>query len=418
MSTTATQPIAEGIDNPSLKSQLHRAERLRKIKAAALVMPLAIFLLIVFVAPISQMLWRSVDNTELSQEMPQTAALLLRWDGQQLPNQEVYATFAQELQISRQEGGLGRVGRRLNYEKPTFRGLLVRTLRRLPAQASAADYAEALANSDRAWSEIATWQAIKKAAAPTTDRYLLASLDLERNSQGEIQSITETQRVYLSVFQRTIVIAGSVTLICLLLGFPLAYLLASLPASKSNLLLIFVLLPFWTSLLVRTASWIVLLQSGGLINTSLMNLGIIEDPLQLVFNRFGVLVAMVHILLPFMILPLYSVMKGISPTYQRAAISLGCHPFVAFWKVYAPQTVSGVAAGALLVFIMALGYYITPTLVGGPSDQMVSYYVAYYTNTTNNWGMAAALGSLLLIVTLLLYLVYHRLVNQKQLVRN
>lgn len=418
MTVTATQTTQSKVENTSLKSQLHRAERLRKIKAFALVMPLAIFLLVVFVTPISQILWRSVDNTELSQEMPKTAALLLRWDGQQLPNKEIFATFAQELQLSRQEGGLGRVGRRLNYEEPTFRGLLVRTLRRLPQEGSAAVYAEALEVSDKAWSDIATWQAIRKAAASTTDRYLLAAVDLERDKQGEIQSIAETQKVYRSVFKRTAVIAGSVTLLCLFLGFPLAYLLASLPASKSNLLLIFVLLPFWTSLLVRTASWIVLLQNGGLINTSLMDLGLIEQPLELVFNRFGVLVAMVHILLPFMILPLYSVMKGISPSYQRAAISLGCHPFAAFWKVYAPQTVSGVAAGALLVFIMALGYYITPTLVGGPSDQMVSYYVAYYTNTTNNWGMAAALGSLLLIVTMLLYLVYHRMVNQKQLVRN
>lgn len=418
MTAMATQTPQSEFVNTSLKSQLHRAERLRKFKAIALVMPLAIFLLMVFVAPISQMLWRSIDNTELMHEMPKTADLLLRWDGQQLPNNEILSTFAQELQLSRQDGGLGRIGRRLNYENPTFRGLLVRALRQLPQEASAGAYAEALLASDQAWSDTSTWQAIRRAASPTTDRYLLASLDLERGDEGKIQAIAETQKVYLSVFKRTVIIAGSVTVICLLLGFPLAYLLATLPTSQSNLLLIFVLLPFWTSLLVRTASWIVLLQSGGLINTSLINLGFIEQPLELIFNRFGVLVAMVHILLPFMILPLYSVMKGISPNYRRAAISLGCHPFAAFWKVYAPQTVSGVAAGGLLVFIMALGYYITPTLVGGPSDQMVSYYVAYYTNTTNNWGMAAALGGLLLIVTMLLYLVYHRLVNQKQLVRN
>lgn len=418
MTTMATQLIQSDSLNTSLKSQLHRAERLRKIKAVALIMPLVILLLMVFVAPISQMLWRSIDNTELRNEMPKTAELILRWDGQQLPSSEVLSTFAQELQRSRQGGGLGRIGRRLNYENPTFRGLLVRALRQLPSQASAADYEKALLGSDQAWSDPTTWQAIRRAASPTTDRYLLASLDLERSDDGQIQSIIEEQRVYLAVFKRTVIIAGSVTIICLLLGFPLAYLLATLPTSKSNLLLIFVLLPFWTSLLVRTASWIVLLQSGGLINSGLIELGFIEKPLELIFNRFGVLVAMVHILLPFMILPLYSVMKGISPNYRRAAISLGCHPFSAFWKVYAPQTVSGVAAGGLLVFIMALGYYITPALVGGPSDQMVSYYVAYYTNTTNNWGMAAALGGLLLIVTMMLYLVYHRLVNQKQLVRN
>jgi len=406
------------VSGRELKRQLRHAERLKKFKAFALVLPLVLFLLLVFVQPISTMLWRSVDNTELMEVMPTTATEILQWDGQGLPSETVMAAFAKELQASRKEGGLGQVGRRLNYEDPGFRGLLMRTLRKFPDEAAATSWKSLLPEIDPAWGEVETWQAIQRSATPMTDRYLLASVDMERNAQGEIQAVAEEQQVYRAVFQRTLIIAGSVTLLCLLLGFPLAYLLATLPVGTSNLLMIFVLLPFWTSLLVRTASWIVLLQTGGVINAGLMGLGILDEPLQLVFNRFGVLVAMVHILLPFMILPLYSVMKGISPSYQRAAISLGAHPFAAFWKVYVPQTVSGVAAGALLVFIMALGYYITPALVGGASDQMVSYYVAYYTNTTNNWGMAAALGSLLLVVTLLLYLVYHRLVNQKQLVRS
>lgn len=414
---TSTEEDLTRLDTTSLKSRLNRAERLRKIKAAALVLPLAAFLVLVFVFPISKMLWQSVDNSELMQEMPLTAKLMTSWSETELPSQEVLATFATELQTARKEGGLGRIGRRLNYEDPSFRGLLVRSLRQLPAQGSQEVYAQALIKADKAWSELATWQAIKRASTATTSRYLLAALDLQLNNEGKIESVEATQKVYVAVFKRTIVIAGAVTIICVLLGFPLAYLLASLPTAKSNILLILVLLPFWTSLLVRTASWIVLLQNGGVINSSLIELGLISEPLELVFNRFGVIVAMVHILLPFVVLPLYSVMKGISPVYLKAAISLGCHPFVAFWKVYAPQTIAGVAAGALLVFIMALGYYITPTLVGGPSDQMVSYYVAYYTNTTNNWGMAAALGSLLLIVTLLLYLVYQRLVNPKQPVK-
>ncbi|BCQ65283.1 hypothetical protein PBOI14_70330 [Pseudomonas sp. Boi14] len=123
--------------------------------------------------------------------------------------------------------------------------------------------------------------------------------------------------------------------------------------------MILVLLPFWTSILVRVAAWIVLLQSGGLINSALLAMGVIDKPLELVFNRTGVYISMVHILLPFMILPIYSVMKGISPTYMRAAISLGCHPFASFWRVYFPQTYAGVGAGCLLVFILAIGYYIT-----------------------------------------------------------
>lgn len=410
----ATSPMAmQPLTGSSLKSQLRRAERMRKFKAFLLVAPLALFLLIAFVFPIGSMLWRSVDNSELHQALPQTAQLLEEWDGQSPPSETLYASLAQELKNSLASGAIGSVGRRLNYEDPSLRTLVTQTLRKLPDQPTTT-WQDALSGINPRWADLATWQTLKRVAPNTTDRYLLAAIDLERNNQGEVTAIAAEKRVYIDVFLRTLWISGAVTLICLLLGFPLAYLLATLPTSTSNLLMIFVLLPFWTSLLVRTAAWIVLLQSGGLVNSGLMSLGLISQPLELVFNRFGVLVAMVHILLPFMVLPLYSVMKGISPHYQRAAISLGAHPFKAFWEVYVPQTLAGVGAGTVLVFIMALGYYITPALLGGPSDQMVSYYVAYYTNTTNNWGMAAALGTLLLIVTLLLYIVYQRLVNQQQ----
>ncbi|SDK15650.1 ABC transporter permease [Billgrantia gudaonensis] len=414
MTTTTLDGGAAAPSKSNLKSRLRRAERLRKLKAVGLVAPLALFLLVVFVVPIGNMLFNSVDNGSLRQVMPQTAASLAQWDGEGLPDEATFAAFADELRDSRSGGGLGSVGRRLNYEDSGYRGLLMRTLMALPPQSD--DWRETLIDIDSAWGDTATWRGIKAAAPPRTDRYLLASLDLERGADGEVQRVDEEDRLYQAVFQRTLVIAGGVTLICLALGFPLAYLLATLPAKTSNLLMILVLLPFWTSLLVRTAAWIILLQSNGLANQTLMTLGLVESPLQLVFNRTGVFFAMVHILLPFMVLPLYSVMKGISPSYQRAAVSLGAHPFAAFWQVYVPQTVSGIAAGTILVFIMALGYYITPALVGGPADQMVSYYVAYYTNTTNNWGMAAALGSILLAVTLLLYLVYHRLVNRKQMI--
>ncbi|WP_163575033.1 ABC transporter permease [Halomonas faecis] len=414
MTTTTLDGGAVAPTKGNLKSRLRRAERLRKLKAIGLVAPLALFLVVVFVVPIGNMLLNSVDNGSLRHVMPRTAASIEQWDGQGLPSEATFAAFADELRDSRSGGGLGSVGRRLNYEDSGYRGLLMRTLMALPPASD--DWRETLIDIDPAWGEAATWQGIKAAAPPRTDRYLLASLDLEREANGEIQRVDQQDRLYQAVFQRTMVIAGGVMLICLALGFPLAYLLATLPAKTSNLLMIFVLLPFWTSLLVRTAAWIILLQSNGLANQTLITLGLVDTPLQLVFNRTGVFFAMVHILLPFMVLPLYSVMKGISPSYQRAAVSLGAHPFAAFWQVYVPQTVSGVAAGTILVFIMALGYYITPALVGGPADQMVSYYVAYYTNTTNNWGMAAALGSILLAVTLLLYLVYHRLVNRKQMI--
>ncbi|WP_245311641.1 ABC transporter permease [Bradyrhizobium pachyrhizi] len=191
----------------------------------------------------------------------------------------------------------------------------------------------------------------------------------------------------------------------------MAYLLATLPPRSSNLLMIMVVLPFWTSLLVRTTAWVVLLQQHGVVNETLMALHIISEPAQLIFNRAGTVIAMTHIQLPFTLLPIYSVMKTISPSHIRAARSLGAGPFYAFWTVYFPQTLPGIAAGCLLTFILCLGYYITPALVGGANDQMVGYFVAHYTNEELNWGMASALGVILLTATLLLYYVFNKLVG-------
>jgi putative spermidine/putrescine transport system permease protein len=202
-----------------------------------------------------------------------------------------------------------------------------------------------------------------------------------------------------------------VTLACVVLGYPVAYLLATLPLRTSNLLMILVLLPFWTSLLVRTTAWFVLLQDNGIINDTLILLHVTDSPLKLIFSRFGTIIAMTHIQLPFTLLPIYSVMKTISPSHVRAARSLGAGPFYAFWRVYFPQTVPGIAAGCLLTFILCLGYYITPALIGGPTDQMVSGFVALAMNQENNWSKASALGAILLTATLILYFVYNRLIG-------
>jgi putative spermidine/putrescine transport system permease protein len=268
---------------------------------------------------------------------------------------------------------------------------------------------EAMIARQPLWGELSTWQTLQRAAKPLTSYYLLSVFDRKVDVKtGEVVKIPAEQALYVNVLLRTLWMALVVTLLCVGIGYPLAYWLAKQPSNRANLLMILVLLPFWTSLIVRTASWIVLLQSGGLINRALMAVGLIDHPLTLVFNRVGVFISMTHILLPFIVLPLYAVMKGISPTYVRAAISLGAHPFLAFWRVYVPQTYAGIAAGALLVFMMAIGYYVTPALLGGPDDQMVSYFVAFFTNSTMNWGMAAALGSQLLIIVMLLYVVYVR----------
>ena len=223
----------------------------------------------------------------------------------------------------------------------------------------------------------------------------------------------EKRQIYTKLFIRTLIISGSVMLLCLLLGYPVAYLLATLPLKYSNLLMIMVLLPFWTSLLVRTTAWIAILQSQGVVNDLLVWIGVTGDEsrFSLIYNMTGTIIAMTHILLPFMILPLYSVMKTIPPSYVRAARSLGATPTAAFIKVYMPQTVPGIGAGGLLVFILAIGYYITPALVGGQDGQLISNMIAYHMQKSLNWSLAAALGGLLLGGVLVLYWAYDRIIG-------
>ncbi|MEM9781574.1 MAG: ABC transporter permease [Pseudomonadota bacterium] len=270
---------------------------------------------------------------------------------------------------------------------------------------------EAFLDDDEDWGDREIWGTIKQYAGVYTAGYYLAAVDMAYSPEGEV--VEASVPIYLTLFWRTLVLSVTITGTCLLLGYPIAWLLANLPMRTANLLLILVLLPFWTSLLVRTSSWIVLLQDQGVINDVLVFIGIVADNnrLQMMFNEVGTVVAMTHILLPFMILPLFSVMKTIPPSYLRAAKSLGATNFTAFWRVYFPQTVPGIGAGAILVFILAIGYYITPELVGGTSGIFISNRIAYHISSSLNWGLAAALGSLLLIAVLVLYWLYDKIVG-------
>lgn len=406
---------ATDIPGTSLKQRLARAERFNRLKSKALILPLLVFLLLTFIVPIAALLWRSVENPEVVSSLPQTVEAISSWDGRGLPDESVYRAMALDIVDARKQRVLGDLSKRLNMEQAGFRSLINSTSRKLPLATEPESYKTALEALDERWGDPAYWQVVRRNSASITPYYLLAALDHRIDDLGELAAATPDQSIYLDIFARTFWMSLVITAICLVLAYPVAYLLANLPARQSNLLMILVLLPFWTSILVRVAAWIVLLQSGGLINSGLIAMGIIDEPLQLVFNRVGVYISMVHIMLPFMILPIYSVMKGISPTYMRAAVSLGCHPFASFWRVYFPQTLAGVGAGGLLVFILSIGYYITPALLGSPNDQMISYFVAFYTNVSINWGMATALGGLLLAATLLLYVVYGWLVGASKL---
>ncbi|AHE30459.1 ABC transporter permease [Burkholderia pseudomallei] len=398
----------------SLRRELKAAEARRRTMALLLVAPLAIFLLLVFVVPIGALLTRAVQNPEIATALPRTVAALSNWDRKAAPADAAYAALAADLTQVADGEAMGALARRLNTEIPGYRSLVAKTARAMPLTGDAnaplapAQTRAKLIELDERWGDAAYWQAIAKNGGRYSPFYLLAALDHKQDGFGSIVPADPDQSIYLAVFGRTLLIGFAVTLFALALGYPLAYWISTLPERRANLAMILVLIPFWTSVLVRVAAWIVLLQSEGLVNRALIDTGLISQPLALLFNRVGVYISMTHILLPFMILPLYSVMKSIPPSYQRAAVSLGSHPFAAFWRVYVPQTYPGVGAGALLVFILAIGYYITPALLGGPNDQMVSYYVAYFTNVTINWGMACALGGLLLAATLVLYAIYGR----------
>ncbi len=394
-----------------LKVRLRRAERVRKMTAFGLVAPLLVFLLLTFVVPIAGMLWRSVGDSELSKVLPRTEAALVTWDGKSLPGEAAFHALADDLAQAHADDTAVIAARRLNYDVSGLHSAVMSLARHHFDPAATPSYRDAVIAVNHHWGEVDAWGAIRHARGPLTDFYLLSALDLHQDASGAIHRVPADRAIYLDVLARTFRISLTVTLFCLVLGFPVAYLLATQPPKIANGLMILVLLPFWTSLLVRTAAWVVVLQDQGIVNDLLLWLGVIDHPLRLIYNAIGVHVAMTHVLLPFMILPLYSTMKSIKPHFMRAATSLGAPPSVAFVRIYLPQCLPGIAAGCLLVFILAIGYYITPALVGGASDQMLSYFIAFFITDSVNWGLASALGAVLLGATLLLYAVYSKLVG-------
>ncbi len=383
-----------------------------RLRAAGLVLPLLAFIGLTFIAPLATMLVRSVYDPVVADALPETLALLRQWDGEGVPGEAVYEAAVRELLKARAERTLGRVASRVNRVHAGLRSVLTRSARKLQ-RVDEGPWREAMIGVDNAWGDAQTWHAIRSAGERFTARHYLNALDLQRLPDGAIAGQPEERRIYLSLLWRTLLVSLGITALCLLLGYPIAHLIAHAPPRRVNLLLALVLVPFWTSLLVRTTSWIVLLQTQGVLNDALVALGLVgaDGRLALIYNMTGTFVAMTHVLLPFMVLPLYSIMRAIPPIQMSAAASLGASPPQAFWRVYWPQTLPGVGAGSLLVFILAIGYYITPALVGGSSGQLISNMIAYHMQTSLNWALAAALGGILLVCVMALYWLYDRLVG-------
>jgi putative spermidine/putrescine transport system permease protein len=545
--TTESGPVLAA-DGTPLKRSLKRALRRQKLRALGLIAPLLIFVLLTFIAPIADMLFRSVENQIVSNTLPGTVQQLDSWDADsgEAPGEAVYEALYYDLFLAAEAKEHTRLGTRLNYEQTGVSSLfrssgrkvddigedhidaledlneawedeefwhslmmggqgaakntglvdeerdrlaeltdddysddigfapsveisrilpntaraytsfalftvieeedalveeepweavkiaLVQDLKRgsdlseydgfgaeelraaqdmLQSQPDIA-FKEAFLDIDEDWGDIANWRTIQVYSPPFTAGYFLNAVDMQMGIDGpEVRP--ENQQIYYTLFKRTMFMSLVITGSCILLAYPVAYLLSNLPMRSANLLMILVLLPFWTSLLVRTSAWKVMLQQQGVINDVLVWLGMVADDGRLVMinNQFGTIVAMTHILLPFMILPMYSVMQTIPPSYMRAARSLGATNWTSFWRVYFPQSVPGIGAGSILVFILAIGYYITPEIVGGTTGTFISNRIAYHISSSLNWGLAAALGSILLAAVLILYWAYDKIVG-------
>ena len=380
------------------------------------------------------MLLRSVDDQHINLVYPLTFKEYQKWDRKDLPPEEVYKAMYTELgsvipnvvdaegmtkaELKRKRSQeIGKALSRMNYSKSGWKSMNKKTRRAILKQIKKGEipesYKETMIEIHKGWGDQLYWRSMAQMLEPRTAIYYWNAVDRTYDIEKNVVMQEENRRMYIKTWWKTLKVSIYVTIYCLILGFPVAHLLANLPLRYSNLLMIFVLLPFWTSLLVRTTAWIVMLQQNGVINGVLVWLGILSDDgrIQMVYNMTGTIIAMTQILLPFMILPLYSVMKVIPKSHMRAAMNLGAKPSKAFIKVYLPQTIPGMSAGGLLVFVLAIGYFITPELVGGKDGKLIGSWIAYHLKTTLNWGLCAALGAILLGVMLIFYWLYNKIVG-------
>ena len=441
-------------DGVPLKESLRKSLRRTKIRSFLLLLAPLLFLLIMFVGPIGSLLSRSIDDLNINTVLPQTFAQYELWeDKSQVPNEEMFAAVVNDIRATHKledsEGKnigknlLGKAGTRMTYEYSGWRSLLLKTVKsatkvnkrskeEIKPYAWEAPYKEKMIKRDKRWGKVEFWQSLGAMKDPYTMGYYLNAVDLRFDANKNVIQKPEHLKIYKTIWLRTLQVSLMVTIFCLILAYPVSYLLATLPMRTSNLLMICVLMPFWTSLLVRIVAWMIMLQQNGVVNDSLVGIlpcfeGMVnlpffgeknidlcfsdEDRIPMMYYFTGTIIVMTQVLLPFMILPIYSVMRGIPPSYMKAAQNLGATPTRAFVRVYMPQSIPGVGAGCILVFIVAIGYYITPELVGGKDGLMIGNFVAREMQQTLNWGLAAAMGAILLAAVLILYWAYDRLIG-------
>ena len=398
-------------DGVPLKKKLAKSLLQSRLRAFGLVTPLLLLILFAFVIPILIFLSRGVYNDTFERHMINLTPLISSWDSNSEPTEAMFEALVLDLKAGKKSKKIGKVATRVNRELSGTRSLFTSSARK--AKKLKAPFKESLIKANKKWADLEVWRAMKLTSISITPSFLASALDMKYNADGTFERKPEERRIHLQLFFRTLQISLIVVFAGLILGYPVAFLLATLPARTSNLLLIFVLLPFWTSLLVRTTAWIAMLQGQGVLNDLSVVFGLAteEDRFSLIYNKTGTLISMTHILLPFMILPLYSVMKTIPPSYVRAAKSMGATNWTAFWRIYFPQTIPGIGAGGILVFILAISFYITPALIGGQDGTMISNFIDFHMRKTLNWSLAAAMGGVLLVLVLFLYWIYDRVVG-------
>ena len=399
-------------DGIPLKKSLKASLRREKLRAFGLVAGPALFILILFVWPIYALFQKSIDDSFVNDVLPRTMAIYEQWDGVDLPGEPHFRAMYLDLTTA-EKLHIGKVSTRMNYAKSGWKSLIKKSNRKFKKIDAEQPLQPQMIKADKRWGDVEFWRSLGIMKDRTTAGYYWNAIDRTYDDKKNVIMQPENRRVYVMFWKRTLLVSTIVTIACLVLAFPVAYLLATLPLRISNLLMICVLMPFWTSLLVRIVAWMIMLQQQGVLNDSLVGLGIISDEnrLPLMYNFNGTLIVMTQVLLPFMILPLYSVMRGIPPTYMKAAQNLGATPARAFIRVYMPQTIPGIGAGVILVFIVAIGYFITPELVGGKDGQMIGNQIAYHLRKSLNWGLASAMGVILLSAILILYWVYDKIVG-------
>jgi putative spermidine/putrescine transport system permease protein len=397
-------------DGVPLKASLEKSLRRSKVRALLLVAPPLLFLIFLFVIPIGNMLTRSIDDKLINNVLPQTFEAFETWDKESEPSEAMFEAFYNDLKNA-ERTDIGKASVRMNYALPGWRSLVKRTARKIKKMEP--PYKEAFVKADDRWLDTSFWLSLGIMKDERTMGYYWNAIDRTYDFDKNVIEVDDNRKVYNLLWWRTILVSVIVTIACLILAYPVAYLLATLPMRVSNLLMICVLMPFWTSLLVRIVAWMIMLQKNGVVNDTLVAAGILADDnrLSMMYNFNGTIIVMTQILLPFMILPIYSVMKTIPPSLMRAAQNLGATPTLAFVRVYMPQTIPGIGAGCILVFIVAIGYYITPELVGGKDGRLIGNMVAYHMQRSLNWGLASAMGTILLGVILLFYWMYDKIIG-------